>query len=267
MKYLLLLPACLYTIAATAQTKDKTLKGNVQIVQQVMQMRGGNGDTMRMKTIYRYDDNGNMTDETRYMDASPVGNNRVVYTFNTAGVLINKTRYLPATNSDNGIIADIYEYDDMGRMTKEKTSNSRRSDSIRFWYIGGDAGKVVKYGISSISPKDTIITTTDARGNVTEMKHTGSKMQFNYVYNGDNNVIEERHSDMATGALKRRVVTEYNVEQLPVAIKEYDGSGKLVDQSETAYTNMDDHGNYLRNTCLRNGKFAYAITNEIVYRP
>lgn len=268
MKYFFLLLAGLYTANAEAQNAlHSELKGNVQVAMKNMLMKGSHGDTIRMKTTLKYDEQKNLAEEIVYMDGGNAINHKVLYTYNTDNLLMNKTRYMQGNNYDNGIIVDIYGYDDKNRLTKEKTTTSRRSDSIVYWYVPGEAGNTTRYGISTLAPGDTSITVIDERGNITAITHTATGQQFVYKYNDDNHVTEETSLDAATGTIKTRIVTEYNLDHMPVTVKEYNGDGKLLDESSNAYTNMDDHGNYLTNTCLRNGKLAYIVTTEIVYRP
>lgn len=266
MKYLFLFCIFLFNTNLYAQGTDQHLKGNVQVVMKNMLMKGSYGDTIRMKTTLKYDDNNNLAEEIHYMDDGNAINHKVIYAYNTANLLMNKTRYMQGNNHDNGIIVDIYSYDDKNSITKEKTTTSRRSDSIIYWYIAGEAGNTIRYGVSTLAPGDTTVTTIDVRGNITGIRHTSSGQQFAYTYNDNDNVIEETSIDAATGKIKTRIVNEYNIDHMPVTVKEYNGDGKLLDESTSAYTNMDDHGNYLTNTCLRNGKLAYVITSDIIYR-
>ena len=266
MKYLFLLCIFLFNTTLYAQSTGQHLKGNVQVVMKNMMMKSSLGDTIRMKTTLKYDDNNNLAEEIHYMDDGNAINHKVIYAYNTANLLMNKTRYMQGNNNDNGIIVDIYTYDDNNRLIKEKTTTSRRSDSMIYWYIKANDGNTLRYNISSLSPGDTTITTTNTDGNITEILHTGTRQKFTYQYNEHGDVTEETSMDSKTGKIKTRIVNEYNLEDMPVTIKEYDGNGKLLDESSSAYTNMDDHGNYLTTTCLRNGKLAYIITTEIVYR-
>lgn len=266
MRYLFLFCIFLFNTNLYAQGTDQHLKGNVQVVMKNMLMKSSRGDTIRMKTTLKYDDNNNLAEEIHYMDNGNAINHKVIYAYNTANLLMNKTRYMQGNNHDNGIIVDIYTYDDNNRIIKEKTTTSRRSDSMIYWYIPGEADNTIRYGISTLAPGDTTITTMDERGNITGIFHTGTQQRFTYQYNDNNNVIEETSIDGRTGKIKTRIVNEYNLGNMPVTVKEYNGDGKLLDESSSAYTNMDDHGNYLTNTCLRNGKLAYIVTTEIVYR-
>jgi YD repeat-containing protein len=266
MKYFLCLLFLCCTQYAHAQGKLRSdLKGNVQAVVKNMEMMGTRGDTIHMKTTLKYDENKNLVEETVFFADATAVNHKVIYNYNSRDLMTNKTRYMQATNMDNGIIADIYEYDDMDRIVKEKTTSSRQSDSIVYWYSANTSGDITRYSTSTFSRGDTTVTVKDPRGNIIEVLHKGTNRRFTYQYDEHDNLIEETTGDI-TGKIKTRTTTAYNIDQMPVEVKQYDGNGKLMDESTNAYTNMDEQGNYLKETCMRNGKLGYTQTTDILYR-
>ena len=109
MKYFLCLLFLCCTQYAHAQGKLRSdLKGNVQAVVKNMEMMGTRGDTIRMKTTLKYDENKNLIEETVFFADATAVNHKVIYNYNSRGLMTNKTRYMQATNMDNGIIADIH---------------------------------------------------------------------------------------------------------------------------------------------------------------
>ncbi len=110
---LLLLAFCLIAQAKNDLTRQK-IKGMAKTITEIEY--NANGDSLKYKTVARYNDTGNLIDYCTY-SAKGTLLSRALFVYNdTTGVLIEERRY----KADSSLIVKVaYVFDDMGNKTEE----------------------------------------------------------------------------------------------------------------------------------------------------